>query len=402
MKGNYGKILSAAISVILIVYVVYNIFNLIYDPITTQQAVKVRVDETITLSGMAIRSEVIVNASKKGIVDYLVSDGDKVAKGETIANVYSSADGADIEKRLRDTDAEIARTEAALGARGSGVDAYSIEGTIRDELASFADACREGRLRSVDTAMDGVLSGFNMRLVAQGKVDTFTARLDELKSEYSSLVSSRVGNNSSITSPDSGYFVGYTDSLENAVDYASVKELTPSQIAELCGKTPEVSNDGNIKLIDEYEWYYIAPITGEDVKRIAVGQSIPVKFSSFLSYEINFTVEKLETDDEGNSAVIFSCSNINSELACMRNEAVTLRLDTYSGIRVSADALRVVDGVQGVYIARGQKVAFRKVEPVYLADGYIISKIDRSDSEYLQLYDDIIIGGSNIYAGKVI
>lgn len=402
MKGNSGKILSAAVSVILIAYVVYNIFNLIYDPITTQQAVKVRVDETMTLSGMAIRSEVIVNASKNGIVDYLVSDGDKVAKGETIANIYSSAEGADIEKRLRETEAEIARAEAALGARGSGVDAYSIEGTIRDELSAFADACREGRLNDVDAAMNGVFSGFNMRLVAQGKVDAFTTRLDELKSEYSSLLSSRVGNNNSITSPDSGFFVGYTDSLENAVDYASVKELTPTQIAELCEKKPEVSGDSAVKLIDEYEWYYVAAISNEDAKRIEVGQALPAKFSSFLSHEIYFTVEKLETDDDGNSAVIFSCNNINSELSCMRNEPVTLRLDTYSGIRVSADALRVVDGVQGVYIARGQKVAFRKVDPIYLADGYIISKIDRSDSGTLQLYDDIIIGGSNMYSGKLI
>ena len=403
MKSNPGKFISVAVSVLLIAYVVYNIFNLAYDPVKTEQARKVRVDDSITVAGVALRSEVPVITSATGIVDYLVSDGDRVAKGERIANVYTSAQGADVEERLREAEAEIARLEAALGAQGSGVDAYAIENNIRNGLAKLADACREGRLRGAEAVMDEVLTGFNMRQVVQGKVGGFTTRLEALKEEYSELKETRAGDYITVNAPDSGYFVSYTDSFENLVEYDKILELTPSEISDICERTPEVSQDsGAGKLVDEYEWYYVAPIDKKDAERLAVGQTLPVRFSSSLAYEVNFTVKKLETDEDGNCAVIFSCLNVNNELACMRSDRATLRISSYSGIRVNSEALRVVDGEQGVYIARGQKVAFRKVDPIYTGDGYIVSKINKEDAGMLQLYDDIIVGGRNMYAGKLI
>ncbi|MBO4934655.1 MAG: hypothetical protein J5441_05770 [Clostridia bacterium] len=403
MKNNTGRFISIVVSVLLIAYVAYNIFNLVYDPVKTERALRVRVDDSITVAGVALRSERLVDTSASGIVDYLVSDGARVAKGERIARIYASASGADVEKQLRETEAEIARLEAALGAQGTGVDAYSIETNIRGGFAKLADACREGRLKNVGAVMDEVLTDFNMRQVVQGNVEGFTARLEELKAERDRLQETRAGDYDTVTSPDSGYFVSYTDSFENVADYDSITELTPKEIARICERTPEVSEDsGTGKLIDQYEWFYVAPISEADAARLEVGRTLPVRFSSSLAYDVYFTVEKLEADEEGNRAVIFSCNNVNSELACMRVDRATVKLNSFSGVRVNSDALRVVDGEQGVYIARGQKVAFRKVDLVYTGDGYVISRIRRDDPSMLQLYDDVIIGGRNMYAGKLI
>ena len=402
MKNNSGKYISVAVSVLLIAYVIYNFFNLVYEPVKTEQAVKVKVDECITLTGMALRSEVVVNAAADGIVDYLVSDGDKVAKGEKIANIYASADGADTEKKLRETEAEIERLEAALNTKGSGIDPYSIESNIRNRLADFASSCKNGALNNADAVLDDVLSGFNMRQVLQGDVSGFQERIDQLKEEKASLERKQVSDFSSVSSPGPGFFVSYTDSLENTVPFENIETLTPAEICEICKKEPQTSGTNIGKLIEGYRWYYVAPISAEDTQKIEKGKSFPVQFASHLAYEVYFTVVNLETDDEGNSTVIFSCDNINSELACVRNEPVTVRLASYSGIRVNSDALRVVDGVQGVYIARGQKVAFRKVIPLYTGDGYIVSKIDKTDPSSLAQYDEIIIGGKKLYAGKLI
>ena len=403
MRNNSGRFISVIVSVLLIGYVAYNIFNLAYDPVKTERALKVKVDDSITVAGVALRSERLVDAFSDGIVDYLVSDGARVAKGERIARIYSSASGADVEEQLRVTEAEIARLEAALGAQGTGVDAYSIENNIRGGLAELADACREGNLKNADSVMDEVLTGFNMRQVVQGNVEGFTTRLEELKSERDRLREARADDYDTVTSPDSGFFVSYTDSFENLVEYDAITELTPKEIAELCERTPELSDgSGSGKLIDQYEWFYVATVSEKEAERLEVGKTLPVRFSASLAYDVYFTVEKLEKDDDGNRAVIFSCNNVNSELACVRTDKATIKLNTFSGIRVSSDALRVVDGEQGVYIARGQKVAFRKVEPIYTGEGYVISRIRKDDATMLQLYDDIIIGGRDMYAGKLI
>ena len=93
MKNNTGRFISIVVSVLLIAYVAYNIFNLVYDPVKTERALRVRVDDSITVAGVALRSERLVDTSASGIVDYLVSDGARVAKGERIARIYASASG---------------------------------------------------------------------------------------------------------------------------------------------------------------------------------------------------------------------------------------------------------------------------------------------------------------------
>ncbi len=402
MKNNSGKYISVALSVLLIAYVIYNFFNLVYEPVKTEQAVKVKVDDCITLTGVALRSEVVMDAAAEGIVDYLVNDGDKVAKGEKVANIYASATGADVERELRETDEELSRLKSALNAQGAGIDPYSIESNIRNSLAQFASASRHGKLENTEALFGDILTGFNMRQVLQGNVTGFESRISELERKKKELEGKQVSEYKSVSATEPGFFLSYTDSLEGIATYEEIEKLTPAQIMEICSSEPKTSETSIGKLIRGYKWYYVAPISLEDATKLEKGKRLAVQFSSHLSYEVYFTVEKLETDDAGNSTVIFSCDNINPELACVRNEAVTVRLASYSGIRVDTEALRVVDGVQGVYIARGQKVAFRKINPIYTGNGYVISKIDKNDSSLLEQYDEIIIGGKKLYAGKVL
>lgn len=401
MKKNSGKYLSIIVSVVLLTYVAYNLFNLIYDPVKTELAVKVSVDDVITISGVALRSEKPMDTSASNIVDYLISDGSKVSKDEVIANIYLSDDAVDIEQQLREKKSEINRLEAAISSQGTGLDAFSVENNIRNQLSRFSDNCKDGRLIGINDSVDSVLTSFNMRQVAQGDITSFTMRIDALKEEYESLKAKRVNEFKSITSPKSGYFVSYTDSFEDAVDYDNIPNLSASEIKELCNREPVSSNDVIGKIIDAYKWYYVACISEQDMNLLKEGK-VSASFSSSVSYDVVFNIEKKITDDDGTNAIIFSCENFNNDLACIRNNPVNVIIDSYSGIRVNSEAVRVVDGVQGVYIARGQKVAFRKVDIIYSTDGYIISRIDREDASLLQQYDDIIIGGKNLYDGKLL
>ena len=93
---------------------------------------------------------------------------------------------------------------------------------------------------------------------------------------------------------------------------------------------------------------------------------------------------------------------MNSELASLRTGAITIIKDEYEGIMVKKTALRVVDGVTGVFVVSGMEAKFVAVDIIYSTEDYSICALNTSDSSKLRLYDKIIVKGKNLYDGKII
>ena len=93
-----------------------------------------------------------------------------------------------------------------------------------------------------------------------------------------------------------------------------------------------------------------------------------------------------------------------------RCELVELIKGEYSGLKVPREAIRFVDldeelydekgnksegivNTKGVYILKGEQVDFKKIDVIYEGSDYVLSAEHTGDSDYLSLYDDIIIEG---------
>lgn len=57
---------------------------------------------------------------------------------------------------------------------------------------------------------------------------------------------------------------------------------------------------------------------------------------------------------------------------------------------------------RGVYVVVNQALEFKKVDIIYDDVGFFISRIDSNDEELVQLYDDIVTEGTDLYEGKSI
>ena len=71
-------------------------------------------------------------------------------------------------------------------------------------------------------------------------------------------------------------------------------------------------------------------------------------------------------------------------------------------MKIPYKALRFQDGLQGVYVVVNQALEFKKVDIIYDDVGFFISRIDSNDEELVQLYDDIVTEGTDLYEGKSI
>ena len=94
-----------------------------------------------------------------------------------------------------------------------------------------------------------------------------------------------------------------------------------------------------------------------------------------------------------------------SQVTQLRHLTAELLLDSYSGLRIPANALRLNDeGQSGVYCVVGFTAAFKPVDVVYRGDGYTLVRAadGATGSDILRAGDEVIVTAGELYDGKVV
>ena len=234
-----------------------------------------------------------------------------------------------------------------------------------------------------------------------GEQTDFSAYLTELKAELETLNTSLPQAVGYITTDTSGYFVSGVDGYENVLSCANIDSVTPEFLDSL--KAEEINENAVGKIVSGYVWYIAAKVSLEDSMQYKTGDTLTVKTSLKSNPELDVTVEKINVSESDNSAVlIFSCQQMNSELASMRKGNMTIIKSTYSGLKLPKKALRVQDGKTGVFVRSGATLKFVTVNVIYSTDEYIICEQQTSNDDVLRLYDDVVVKGKRLYDGKIV
>ena len=101
-----------------------------------------------------------------------------------------------------------------------------------------------------------------------------------------------------------------------------------------------------------------------------------------------------------------------------RMQPVEISAVEYTGFEVPIEAVRVVNGFEGVYILDEVTVEFRRINIIYEGDGYVIctgdpddkipvtdeTEVDVNDELYpwIEQNDIIVVSGTELYSGKVV
>ena len=123
---------------------------------------------------------------------------------------------------------------------------------------------------------------------------------------------------------------------------------------------------------------------------------------------INATVYYRGPINTDETVLILSSKIMDSDIARLRTEDVEIVINETDGIRINKSAVRVVNGVQGVYVLTGNIVRFKKLDVIYTGDDYVVSKMIKEDKydenkvPYLKIYDAVILEGKDLKDGKLI
>ncbi len=405
MKVSFFKIIAAILAVFIIGYAGVQAWIFLYNPYKTEIAVTYSVNEALHVKGIAIRTETVIEDQYGGSVSYIHEDAARVLKNKPVAYAHASADTVQKMEKAAELEKEInLLEEASVGISQLYGSSEFINDQIGNSVLAYSELIANGNYNEFISIKDDLLLSINKKTSITGTENKFAERISLLKAEYDELqneINSDEAN--TVTSPQTGYFISSVDGFENMVNKETLFEKSVSEIEDIIN-TDVVTVDEKIgKIADNYKWYYVISVSSEEAEKFDTGKNVTVNFDGISDSVILEIYEKIEDDTSENVIIVLLCKTFTAELASIRQIPADIVFSTISGLRVSSDSIRFDENQQmGVFILDRNEVKFRAVEIVYSGSGYNIVKWNQGTKNALQLFDEVFVGGNDLYVGKVI
>lgn len=396
------RTLAYLAGLVILIFLGYQLFTAFYSTIQTESAVNFDYTDGIKTTGYIIRNESLVHSDHSGTLHFAVSDGAKVAKDGVIANVYASDAASAAATRATEIEQQLAQIDEIEGYNNlAAVDLSVLNAKITAYLDRYIYGASDGNYTDLSDSISGLLTAMTRKKVVTGEQSDFSLLKASLNSELASLRATVGTPKGSVIADRAGYFVSTVDGYETSLSTDDLSVYKPEYFKNL---SPADTDDSVVgKIVYDYEWYIAAPVSLNDSMFYKIGDVVTLKTSLLSNPRITAAVERINLSDSGSDAVIlFSCNEMSSELASMRSGAMTIIRQEYNGLKISTDALRVIDGATGVYVISGIEAKFVTAEILYSNDEYAICELNSRDNGKLRLYDEVILKGKNLYDGKII
>lgn len=427
------KIGATAVAVLLLIYVGYQVYLSQYTGLKTEAATYSTVSESIDTTGFIIRDEEVISSSYSGVLNYTVDDGEKVAEGGAIAEIYPTEEDAAVQNRIARIDDELNRLSALETPSDSTASNPKLIGSqISKRITSILGALKSGSMSDVTDERNDLQLLLSQRQVVTGKESSgdYAAHVNELHEERIALTQSASASIGTVSSPAAGYFIRSVDGYENAVSLDDVTSLSVSDVRALEEEEPAGTDTESIgKVAKDFNWYIACILTENDLVRLDRTTKVTVEMPFATVEQIPAEVVKINRDSEtGEAAVILKCTYMNSDLASARMETLRINISSYSGVLVPESAVHFADvvahetdedgnevdvtyeNIRGVYVKSGSRLRFVQIFSDATINGYAICKVSLSTEEReqlvtgdtIQLYDEVVVEGTDLYDGKML
>lgn len=401
MKKVFKRIGITLLVLLGLSYIVYQVFLMTQNSLTTETAIRMTVSDVIEGQGVAFRNETVLDTQRHDTVVYQVDAGGKIAKGAVVAQIYASAEDAVVQEKIETLNQ---RLELLKSVQNSGGTSHLQADTVQDQILYDITTLKTSLTKNVfsvsDTSDTLLIDLLKKNMLSDETID-LSAMITDLESEISTLKAQLTGDVQKVETPLAGYFVSSVDGLEDSCSVDKMKSYSAQELLSLAEKQTEDSSSIG-KIITSYEWYYAAVVNSDKAKNLTVGDSVKISFSFTEVTDIPAVVTGIKEDKDGQSIVYIKSTNMSAPISNIRAQDIKIETNTYTGIRVPIKAVHVVDGVKGVYTILNNVVQFKELDILYENESYIISAPGASGTPYLRVYDEIIVEGRDLYDGKII
>lgn len=423
------KVIMTVLTLLVISYVIYVICRTSFTQVKTVTAKESTAYQSITTDCYIIRDETLIEYNGDGVISYNIEDGEKVSVNEAVAGVFDSVNSAGAKQEISRLKEQIeALTQLQKNADVLTQSPDEIDKSIDSYLVQINNAIRNGELSQARSHYDNICYYINERQLITGKTSDYKDRINSMQARVKELeaASAKQKKSKDIKAPSTGYFVSTADGYENLFTEKQLKEIMPGDTDKENLKPKSVSDKVIGKTINGVYWYAACKVNSEDAIKIKNAGELRLDIPTVSAEKISVELYSLNQKSKSSEALaIFRGTFMNNEMASLRTGEISIILNEYHGISIPKSAIheqtltkttkdsngkeqKETETVTGVYVKIGNEVVFRQIIPIYSGENIVISSLDKNEQPFseevniLELYDEIIVEGANLYDGKII
>lgn len=403
------RVAAALLCALIVVYIVFQISTALSTEIVTEHAGQNTIEEKVEVTGYVLRDETLINAKQDGVIHSKLTEGARVAKSETIATVYASDTASQVQQQIARINERLSVLEASVIDTNYATSTVAKQDeTIYSLLQSNRELVERGKFNLAVQNRSELIISLNKRQLIVGKVTDFSQAISELNEEKARLTANLTDALETITTPTAGYFSGRVDGYESVFTPSALDSMTVNSFYEMLEAPPSEISDLTVgKVIGDFTWHLLCPIERSQSASFTEGRSYRIAFPYSSDTRMNATLEqKIMQTDRDTVVLVFSIRENPKDFNFTRAQTVQIILRSYSGLQIVKSALRQIDGVEGVYVLQGGSIGFKRVNRIHENEGYYLVEqkeaTDPEASQYLELYDAVVVRGKELYVGKVV
>lgn len=406
-------IAGALLSVCLIFYLGFHLWRTFTREVEIQPVAETTVEKTVESQGYIFRNEQTLLLSGTGSGESntlfpMVSNGKRLAKGAEAARLYTGS-SADVREKVAQIDQQIALLQECSSGDVQGLkDAQTIDEEIFTVLSQIRAAGDSGKTTDIGLLRSGFLESVNKRMILSGLGTDFGSEIAALEAERNSLVSGLGSCLEAVTTPVSGYYYISCDGYEAVFtnDFITDKDLSFNTLTEKLNAAPAQESRAAGKIVTDSEWFTVCILDREYLNVYENASRCTVYFGAGDEYRLDMNIYKILEGGE-HFAIILSTREMPTGFDFSRTQTVRFLTAEYTGFQIPVSAVRIVDGITGVYVLDGSTVTFRPISTLIVTDGYYIVNTNPKDEppgeyQWLSQHENLITEGKALYHGKVL
>ena len=414
-KRHFNKIIVIAIISLYFLSRMYPILGASSNKTTIAQFGKIEV--IVSSAGYIAREEVVYNNINEGEITYFAADGEKVTKGQKLAEVHmKNIDAKSLEEleiiNLRIKSIQEKQNEQTVFEG----DIKRLDNQINDVLAKIQDAYKTENHSKVSDYQLELKTLTEKKSVIAGEKSFAGKNLNQLQ-EQKQAIETRVQSSIQTIYSDSPGFVAFgSDELESllnpkALDYISVADM------ELIKNTLKKSNNNNqekpkIRLIKDHRWSIVVELDNQQVEGIQANRYLKIRKQGEAREYSAYVRKIISTEDK--NLLIIDLTEVMEGYHQFRTINIDIIKNSYQGLMLPNQSILEEEGRKGVY--RIDVNGFSKFVPVkiigmnreysILQEGTIqleVIKEDKVESvrvNTINLYDEVLLKGNKGTEGQ--
>ena len=407
MKGPsnvISRIIMIVIFLAVLTYFGVAVFRSFQGTVRTQAVYTSVVEDRIEVTGFLVREELPLRREEVGVVDVLLSEGEKAAAGQVLANVYHSADGPELTRQIRQLEQELEQLRDTQSRSIDTSDTIKLSDSILTSLAALQTSVAQGNLANLESQTSTLKSLiFKRSYTYEGNDVTLDEAIAALAKELDTLRAAYARNTNVIRTDRSGVYSGLVDGYEGLLFPDLLDTTTPTLLDNLVRYPPNVDEDSIGKLITSTSWYFTFPCTVAEAGRFVVGNQVTVRFTRDISKELDMRIHAVGEPESGRVVVTLESDRFLSATTLLRQQTVDIVFGSDEGLYIPASALRVgAEGTAGIYTVVGVQAEYKPVNIVAQGDGFFLVLPGSTNRTALRQGEEVIVSGVSLFDGKVV